>query len=296
MSASEPLTLRERAEALGLRLLLFPFSLLPMDMAAALGGWIARAIGPRLGISRRARRNLRLALPELPPDRHEQILCEMWDNLGRIAAEYPHLPKLLEPAERNRIEIVGAEHVAAAGAGGRAVLLISGHFANWEIACIAAPRYARDVLQVYRAVNNRAIDRMIFQYRQNLGVEPVRKGAAGAKRLIAGMRAGRAVAMLIDQKMNDGIAVPFFGRPAMTAPAAADFALRYHAAFIPCRIDRLSGVRFRMTLFPPLPVPEGPDRHANVQALMAAANGLLESWIRERPGSWFWLHRRWPES
>jgi KDO2-lipid IV(A) lauroyltransferase len=95
--------------------------------------------------------------------------------------------------------------------------------------------------------------------------------------------------------MNDGIPVPFFGRPAMTAPALAQLALRFDCAIVPARVERLKGARFRLTVFPPLELPRTGNRHADTLAIMTRVNAILESWIRARPELWFWLHRRWPD-
>jgi Kdo2-lipid IVA lauroyltransferase/acyltransferase len=113
--------------------------------------------------------------------------------------------------------------------------------------------------------------------------------------MIAAMQERRSIAMLVDQKMNDGIAVPFFGRDAMTAPALARLALRYGCAVVPVRVDRLEGARSRITAEPPLDLPKTGNMEADTRAIMTRVNQVLESWIRERPDHWFWLHRRWPE-
>jgi KDO2-lipid IV(A) lauroyltransferase len=101
--------------------------------------------------------------------------------------------------------------------------------------------------------------------------------------------------MLVDQKMNDGIPVPFFGRDAMTAPALAKFALHFNCAVVPVRVDRLPHARFRITAEPPLAYERTGDAPRDELALMAQVNQVLERWIREQPDHWFWLHRRWPE-
>jgi len=101
--------------------------------------------------------------------------------------------------------------------------------------------------------------------------------------------------MLVDQKMNDGIPVPFFGRDAMTAPALARLALRFDCAVVPVRVDRLARARFRITAEPPLPLPRSGERARDTAALMRSVNAVLERWIRERPDHWLWLHRRWPD-
>jgi len=100
----------------------------------------------------------------------------------------------------------------------------------------------------------------------------------------------------VDQKLNEGIPVPFFGRPAMTAPTLAVLALRYRCDVLPVRVERRDGARFRLTIYPPLRLPDTGSRAADIGKLMEAVNATLEGWIRERPEQWFWLHRRWPDS
>jgi Kdo2-lipid IVA lauroyltransferase/acyltransferase len=95
--------------------------------------------------------------------------------------------------------------------------------------------------------------------------------------------------------MNDGIPVPFFGRPAMTAPALAVLALRFDCDVLPARVERLDGARFRLTVFPPLPLPRSGEPHADAAALMYLVNVTLEAWVRDRPEQWLWVHRRWPD-
>jgi len=270
--------------------------LLPTDWASGLTGFIARSIGPRLGLNRRARANLKRALPELSDAEIDRVITGMWDNLGRLVAEYPHLGafKVYEPG--GRIEIVGAENIRTQGAKGKRAIFFSGHFGNWEVATLAVTQAGLGVAEIYRAANNPLVDKLINEARSVVGSELVPKGTIAARRAIAALQEGRHIAMLVDQKMNDGIAVPFFGRDAMTAPALARLALRYDCAVVPVRVDRLNGAHFRITAEPPLPLPKSGNLEADTLALMTQVNQVLERWIRERPDHWFWLHRRWPES
>ena len=159
---------------------------------------------------------------------------------------------------------------------------------------LAAVQYGISVAQIYRAANNPLVDRMITRFRGTDG-ELIPKGTVAARRAIAVLRRGAHLTMLADQKMNDGIPVPFFGRPAMTSSALASLALRFDCDVLPARVERLGGAHFRLTVFPPLPLPRSGDHHADVAALMARVNQTLEEWIRDRPEEWFWLHRRWPD-
>jgi len=270
------------------------FGLLPFDRASALGGALARRIGPSLGISERARHNLRRAFPELPEIEIARIVTDMWDNLGRVAAEYPHLREIRVFEADGRVETHGFEHMDRAVAAGRRMIIFSGHIANWEIGLLAAVQYGISVAQIYRAANNLLFDRLITRFRGDAG-ELIPKGAVAARRAIAMLRRGGHLTMLADQKMNDGIPVAFFGRPAMTSSALASLALRFECDVLPARVERLVGAHFRLTVFPPLPLPRSGDHHADVAALMARVNETLEAWVRDRPEQWFWLHRRWPD-
>jgi Kdo2-lipid IVA lauroyltransferase/acyltransferase len=218
----------------------------------------------------------------------------MWDNLGRVAAEYPHLRKIRVFEPSGRVETHGFEHMDHTVAAGRRMIIFSGHLANWEIGMLAAVQYGSPVAQIYRAANNPLVDRMIRRFR-GTGGELIPKGPVAARRAIAVLRSGAHLTLLADQKMNDGIPVPFFGRAAMTAPALAALALRFDCDLLPARVERLAGANFRLTVFPPLPLPKSGDLHADIAALMAAVNRTLEEWIRDRPEEWFWLHRRWPD-
>lgn len=268
--------------------------LLPLDAASGLGGLIARNLGPLLPISRRAARRLKRVMPELSPGEVERILRAMWDNLGRVAAEYPHLHEI-RCYEGGRVEVVGAENIDRLRDDGKGGIFFSGHLGNWEVASLAATQRGVPLSQVYRAPNNPIVDRLIFRIRER-AIEGRRfpKGAEGGRKLARDLAEGGHLAMLVDQKLNEGIPVPFFGREAMTMTSLASFALKYDVPVVPARVERLKGARFRITALPPLELPRTGAREADVYETMRRVNALLEAWIRERPEQWLWLHSRWP--
>jgi KDO2-lipid IV(A) lauroyltransferase len=281
-------------EAWAAALLSGAFAALPLDWASAVGGAIGRLIGPRLGISDRARRNVRRALPALSEGEIAGLIRSMWDNLGRVAAEYPHLKNIRVFEPGGRVETHGFEHIDRAVAAGRRMIIFSGHIANWEIGMLAAVQYGIPVAQIYRAANNPLVDRMITRFRGDAG-ELIPKGAVAARRAIVTLRRGGHLTMLADQKMNDGIPVPFFGHRAMTAPALAALALRFDCDVLPARVERLAGAHFRLTVLPALPLPRTGDSRTDAATLMAQVNAMLEAWVRDRPEQWFWVHQRWPD-
>ena len=286
--------LRDWTEGLFARFAFGFFHLLPLDAASALGGWLARSVGPLLGISKRARLNLRHALPDISEADIDRIVRGMWDNLGRVVAEYPHLNefKLYEPGGRVTVEGV-REFVDTRGPKTR-FIFFSAHLGNWEIATLAAKQSGLDVIAIYRAANNPFVDAIINEARGG-GIELVPKGSSAARRAIGALAEGKHICMLVDQKMNDGIAVPFFGRDAMTAPALARLALRYDCVVLPCHVERVRGATFRFVTDPPIPLPRTGGSQADVHQLMTAVNAAVEGWVRRRPEQWFWLHRRWPD-
>jgi len=286
---------RDWTEGLFARLVFAFFRILPVDAASAVGGFLARSIGPVLGISNRARLNLRRALPNLSDSDISRIVHGVWDNLGRVVAEYPHLDKFKPYEPGSRVAFEGVREFLDARRPETRFIFFSAHFGNWEIATLAATQAGLDMLAIYRAANNPYVDALINEARSVIGSELAPKGSVAGRRVISALAEGKYICMLIDQKMNDGIAVPFFGRDAMTAPALARLALRYDCVVVPCRVERVRGATFRLVVDPPIPLPRTGDSRADEMRLMTAVNAVVEGWIRRRPEQWFWLHRRWPD-
>ncbi|GBQ66538.1 lipid A biosynthesis lauroyl acyltransferase [Ameyamaea chiangmaiensis NBRC 103196] len=286
-----------RAEAAVARLVLACLRRLGPVRASNLGGAVCRAIGPWLPVSRIADVNLRLAMPDLDATARRRIVADVWDNLGRTVGEFPHLSSLKENTpEGPGWDVTGAEHLRAQVARGGPVLFVSGHIGNWEMLPPAVARHGLPFASFYRAAGNPLIDTLIGQLRADAMGQDVTlfaKGARGAREALAHVARGGNLGLLVDQKMNDGIEVRFFGRSAMTAPALAAIALRYGCPVIPGYVERLGPARLRVVVEPPLPIPESGDRQTDQKQLTQAVNDRLEHWIRTHPGSWLWLHRRW---
>jgi KDO2-lipid IV(A) lauroyltransferase len=286
--------LRHLVEGAGAWLLFGFFRLLPLDWASALGGLLARNIGLHLGISNRARDNLRRAMPELDPAQIERITRGMWDNLGRVVAEYPRLSQIQVFEPGGRVEIEGLDDILSKRSDGKRYIFFSAHYGNWEIASRAASQAGFAIAGVYRAANNPIVDRLLTRMRDG-DAELIPKGSIAARHAIAWLQAGKHLSMLIDQKMNDGIPVPFFGRDAMTAPALARLALRFDATVVPVRVLRLKGAHFRLMAETPLALPRSGNSAADTLALLTKVNETVERWVREHPEQWLWVHRRWPD-
>ncbi len=268
--------------------------------ASNLCGGVARALGPLTPVSRVADTNLRMALPELDAAARQRVIRGVWENLGRTAGEFTHVGRLAETARGPGWEVVGAEHVEALAQQGGPAILFTGHIGNWEVLPLAIARNGVKFATMYRPSDNPLIDQIIIDLRHGaLGDEGAKlfpKGAQGARQALMHLRHGGYVGMLQDQKMNDGIESRFFGHPAMTASALAALALRLRCPVVPTYAYRTAPARFLVTYEPPLALPDSGDKAADVAALTQAVNDRLEAWIRAKPESWLWLHRRWPKS
>ncbi len=289
-----------RMEAAGARALLGLFRALGPVRASNWGGAVARAAGPWLPVSRVADSNLRLALPELDAAGRRRVIRGAWENLGRTVGELPHIGRLRQGTPNGPgWEMVGADTLTALAARGGPAIFVSGHIGNWEVMPAACAAYGMPVSSVFRAASNPAVDALIVTLRQEAIGAPVpmfSKGAAGARAALAHLRGGGYLALLMDQKMNDGMEATLFGHPAMTAPAMAALALRFRCPVIPGHVERIGPARFRLVCEPPMPLPDTGNRQADVRTVTQAMNDQLERWIRERPESWLWMHRRWPKA
>ena len=294
-----PVTLMHRVEYCLAILLFFVFRLIGIDASSWIAGKFMRTIGPLLrSVSRRAEDNLTAAFPDWSGTEVMAVTKEVWENLGRTAAEFAHLEKLnsSHPSRRVTIDPSTSAQVEKIIAAGQPVILVSGHFANWEIMSISVHELGFDYGVVYRAANNPLVDELIIKERAKVMTRlQIPKGKRGGRQLIEVLRSKKSLAMLVDQKLNDGIAVPLFGREAMTPPAAARLSLKFKAPIVAIEIERHNGAHFTVRTHPAIDFTPTGDTNVDVYNLTLAVNQSIEQTIRTRPGQWLWLHRRWPK-
>lgn len=294
--SNRPVTLGHRIEfALAAALGGF-FKLVGVDAASWIAGKFTRTVGPLIGpITDRARVNLSIAYPDLAPREARAIIRDSWENLGRTTAEFAHLSAFDPDLAPSRVEVIGRERLEAIAKANKPVIFVSAHLGNWEVMSIALYAVGVNYGVVYRAANNPLIDGLIIRERAAvMSRRQIPKGKRGGRDMIDALKSGASLAMLVDQKLNTGgILSPFFGKPAMTAPAAARLALKYSAPIVPIEIERLDGAHFRVTALEPLVFEPSGDISADTQAITDRINLEIERMIRARPGQWLWLHRRW---
>lgn len=277
-------TARYLLEAVLLHILMFFFRILPLDTASHVGGWLGRNIGSQLAASRKATRQIAEYMPNVDAD---AVTRDMWENLGRLIAEYPHIPEI----GRKRVTIENDDILQSYINIGQPCMFFSAHMGNWEIPPASLLlQYGQTVDITYRAPNNPWVDKALLKMRSLNGrIQAYAKSRAGAQKMLQALRDHHMMCFLIDQKYNEGVAVPFFGKPAMTNPAFVMMARKYNYPLIPIQIIREKGAHFRLIVHEPLNI----SKERSVEEIINEAHRLLEEWIAKRPAQWLWLHRRW---
>jgi KDO2-lipid IV(A) lauroyltransferase len=269
------------------------------DRAGRLGAAVARRLGPLVKAHRIALDNIRHAFPGLTPAEHERIAREAWDNLGRTAAEYVHLDRIWDFDEADpssgRIEIAPEVTLRfhALRTDDKPALLFAAHLANWELPAVAAARHGLPSAVLYRTPNNAAVARDIVGLRESIMGRLIPAGMMAPVRMMEALDQGLHVGMLIDQRFSRGPQVPFMGRLTHSNPLLARMARRFDCPVHGARAIRLPGGRFRLELTEAIALPRDARGRVDVDAATALLNRIVEGWVREHPGQWLWMHRRW---
>lgn len=286
-------TARDWLAAQGARLVFAALRLLGLRAASALGGFLLPRLGPLTRNHRHMMENLRLALPGRAAE-HAAIARAAWENLGRTAFEYAHLDRIWD-FDGGRVYSDEATKAAFARlrAEGRPVLMFAAHLGNWELPAVVAARLGHRGAILYRTPNNRFIAADILRRRAPIMGELIPAGLAAPIRMAEALDRGLSVGMLVDQRFGRGPRVPFFGVPAASNPFLARLARRFEAPVYGMRAIREPGPRFRIELVGPVELPRDAAGRVDVEAATARVNAVIEGWIREDPGQWLWMHRRW---
>lgn len=283
-------SLKERVEYAGVAAWLGLLRLLPFRWRVPLAGWIvSRIVAPVTGMRRRIRANLALALPDLPEADRREVIRTAPDNLGRMIIEIFSPRDLLRVASETPFDGPGVAALDAALAEGRPVVAVSGHFGNYDIFRAGLIHRGFDVGALYRPMNNRLFNARYEAAIRSIGDTMFPRGRRGFADMVRHLRAGKLLALLVDQHMDRGARLSFFGQPAYTAVSAAQMALKYDAILVPIyAIRQPDGLSFRIYVEAPVPVS---DENTMTQAL----NDSLEARVRSNPGQWLWSHRRWKD-
>jgi KDO2-lipid IV(A) lauroyltransferase len=261
---------------------------LPYPWRVGLMGWLMRrVIGPAAGYRQRALENLALVWPDLPLAERQAIAAASLDNAGRTLIE--NYSTRAFTARAAGIEPAGPGYPAlvAAREAKRPVILVSGHFGNYEAARAALVARGFDIGGLYRNLSNRYFNAHYVRTMEAFGGPVFPQGRAGTAGFVRHLKEGGQLVLLFDQDVPGAPALPFLGQPARTALSAAELALRLKADLIPFFATRQpDGLSFRVELDAPIP-------HGDAETMMRHVTQALEARVRDTPGQWFWIHRRW---
>jgi KDO2-lipid IV(A) lauroyltransferase len=267
-----------------------------LDEASNAGAGFARTFGPITSAHRTARYNMRLAFPCITPVEEREMLDAMWDNLGRVVGEFPHLSSMGLFTPASRAEFEGLDILDRYVGTGKAGVFVSGHFANWEVMPAAIVRRGVDCRVTYRPANNIWVDDTIVKARADYGVRLFApKGPSGGVSLMRILAKGGSVAMMNDQKYETGVEAPFFGHLCKTADGPSRLAYRFKAPLQTMTVKRLSGAHFKVAIQEPMMMDFDAPIDEAVHASVLRINQFMEENILKAPEQWFWVHARWPK-
>jgi KDO2-lipid IV(A) lauroyltransferase len=285
-----------RLEALAFDVATVFLRLLPVDFASDLGAFLLRWIGPLTGTQKIVEQNIRIAFPDMPAADRKRLGIAQWASFGRYCFEMALMDRLT-PA-RGRVEVIGAERLADIAGSDEAAVYVSGHFANFEVMAAVLMDAGIKCQVTYRPTNNPYFDQRIIESRRKYGISMFApKGEAAAIRgLYAALKRGEAIAILSDQKFNEGISDLFFGQPARSATGAIRLVLRTGARLQLGYIERVKSARFRAVVCEPIYLQKTDDPDADLAHGVRLINAFLEERVRARPEEWWcWVHRRWAD-
>lgn len=271
-----------------LRAIIWTMGLLPYRRRIPLMGWIMRAlIAPIAGYNRRSDTNLKLIFPDMPAKRRAEIVAKVADNMGRTIIENYSTREFLTRMADTQPTGAGYKAIETAQKSGQAVILVSGHFGNYESARAALVARGYDVGGLYRAARNKYFNEHYAQTMLAFGGPVFEQGRKGTAGFVRHLKSGGLLVLLFDQHVSNATPLPFLGQPAATATSAAQLALRYDALLIPFYGTRQgNGLDFDIEFEAPIP-------HSDAETMTRAMNASLEARIHAHPEQWFWIHRRW---
>ncbi len=260
--------------------------LLPYAPRIAVIAWImARVFAPIAGYDRRIRDNLAYVLPDMPPAEVRRMTIAVPANTGRMLGEIAAGKAFIDRIARMSMTGAGLAALDAARAAGRPIIVVSGHFGNFDAARCALAQRGHRIGALYRPVDDPALDRIFHDALSRIATPVFPRGRRGLAQMVKFLRDGNTVAILLDQYVHGGTVLRFFGKPAPTSLSAADMALKYDALLVPVYgIRRRGGFDI---------IAEDPIPHSTPEAMTQAINDSLEARVRADMDQWLWIHRRW---
>lgn len=266
------------------------FKLLGLNLSSFISSKIFRLIGHFFRSEKIITQNITQAFPLKSKIEIKKISQDMWKYYGRILAEYVYLKKFREDEKNTFIEIKGEEILNDIKNKNENVIFVSGHFDNFELMALSLEKSGINLSTIYRPLNNFLLNSIMESLRKKyICKNQIKKGRANIRNLIKNFKGGSSVALMIDQRVSEGIKSNFFNKDAYTTTIPAQFVRKYNTKIVPIHIERTYGVKFKLEVFKPIEFKKNED----IETITNELNNWLEKMILRNPSQWIWSHNRW---
>jgi len=271
-------------------ILFIMFKILGLKYASYISGKIISFIGPYFRSKDLIRSNILKALPSLKDHEIDDISKKMWTNYGRILAEYIFIKDFRNTKLKNNIEINGQEILDKIKKNNEPVIFVSGHFNNFELMAMHIEKSGVNLAAIYRPLNNKFLNFIMERIRKKyICKHQIKKGISGTKQLLSFFKKRTSLALMIDQRVSQGIKSEFFKNDAFTTTIPAQFIKKFKCKVVPIYIERVKDVHFRLTIQEPLIY----SNDESIESITLNLNHVLEKLILKNPEQWIWSHNRW---
>ncbi len=270
--------------------LLIIFKIIGYKNASNLGEKIGISLGPLFRSKKKIIDNLKNSNIGANDLEREKIVKKMWGNYGRILAEYPFMEKFKDNTFKKYIEIEGIEYLEEIKKKSKKVVFISGHFNNFELMAMQLENSGLNIAAIYRPLNNIFMNNVMEKIRVNhICKKQIKKGRSGTRELIELFRDGYSVALMIDQRVSEGLPAKFFNRDCLTTTIPAQLVKKYDCEVVPIYIERIDKHNFKMSVNKPIIF----EKELSLENITQKLNQILENMVLKNPDQWIWSHNRW---
>ncbi len=266
------------------------FKILGVNLSSKLSGKIFQIIGPFFRSKKIINSNIIRALPNIDNNDLKKITKSMWNNYGKVFAEFMFIKDFRSGKLSKNIEIIGQDILDDIKFSNKQVVFISGHLSNFELMAMSIEKSGINLSAIYRPLNNFFLNRMMEKTREKYICKyQVKKGLGGLKKLILLKKKKLSTALMIDQRVSEGIFSNFFNKKALTTTIPAQLVRRFNIPIIPVNIERIEDLKFRITIGRPINF----SKNESIQNITDKLNKILEEMILKNPEAWIWSHNRW---
>jgi KDO2-lipid IV(A) lauroyltransferase len=266
------------------------FKIIGPKVSSKISGKIFEIIGPFFRSKKIIYNNIKRALPGINENNLKNIENSMWNNYGRIFAEYIFLKDFRYGKLASNVQIEGQEILNDIKENNKQVIFISGHLSNFELMAMFIEKSGINLSAIYRPLNNIFLNGIMENIRKKyICKNQIKKGLAGLKKLIKLKKKNYSTALMIDQRVSEGILSPLFNEKALTTTIPAQLIKKFNIPIVPVYIERINGLKFKITINQPLYFPQDTSQ----QEITDNLNQILEKFILSKPENWIWSHNRW---